>query len=105
MQGRDAFFDRAFGDESIDGHGAKLSHAVGAVGGLVFDSRIPPRIHVQHVIGRCQVQAEASGFQADQEDVTFGQQPLVEITRDQRNPSIPRRHRCESMRDQSAASA
>jgi hypothetical protein len=41
---------------------------VGAVGGLVFDGRVPPRVVVDHRVGRGQVEADAAGLQADQED-------------------------------------
>src|SRR5690606_26082430 len=35
VEGEDAFFDRAFGDEAIDGDRARLADAVGAIGGLI----------------------------------------------------------------------
>ena len=39
--------------------------------GLVFDGRVPPRVDDDHVVGRGQVQAEAAGLQADQEQVAL----------------------------------
>ena len=51
VEGEDFVFDRTACDESINRDGAKLAHAVGSVGGLVFDGGIPPRIHVQYIVG------------------------------------------------------
>jgi len=44
---------------------------VGAVGGLVFDRRVPPRVVVDDGVGGGQVEADAAGFQADQENRDF----------------------------------
>ncbi len=38
---------------------------------LILGRRIPPRIGDHHVIGGGQVEAEAAGLQADQEQVAF----------------------------------
>ena len=63
----DLFFDRVLGDESIHGDGALLADAVGAVGRLRFHRGVPPRVEVNHVVGGGEVQAEAAGFEADEE--------------------------------------
>ena len=39
--------------------------------GLVFGGRVPPRVGDDHVVGGGQVQAEAAGLQADQEQVAL----------------------------------
>lgn len=71
MQVDDLLFDRALGDEAIDRHWACLTEAVGAIRSLVFDGRIPPRVHMHHVVGCRQVQAKSARLQADQEDITL----------------------------------
>jgi hypothetical protein len=53
---------------SLDEHRLGLAEAVGAVGGLVFDGRVPPRVVVDHRVGGGEVEADAAGLQADQED-------------------------------------
>jgi hypothetical protein len=45
-----------------------LANAVGAVGGLGFHGRVPPRVVVDDGVGLRQVQAHATGLQADQEE-------------------------------------
>lgn len=47
----DLLFDGIFGDQSVDGHGPELAESVGTVGGLVFDGWVPPRVHMDDVIG------------------------------------------------------
>ena len=37
------FFDRPLGDETVRGDHTRLTDAVGAVGRLIFDRRVPPR--------------------------------------------------------------
>ena len=46
---------------------SRLADAVRAVDGLRFHRRIPPGIEKEHVLGGGEVQAQAAGFQADQE--------------------------------------
>jgi len=65
---QDAFFDGALGDQPVDGDRALLADAVGAVAGLVFHRGVPPGVHVDHIVGGGEVQAEAAGAQADQEE-------------------------------------
>jgi hypothetical protein len=68
LQGEDLFLDAAGHDQLVDEHRLVLPEAVGAVGGLVLDRRVPPRVVVDHGIGGGQVEAEAAGLEADQED-------------------------------------
>ena len=42
---------------------------IGAAHGLVFGGGIPPGVDDQHVVGGSQIQAEATGLQADEEEV------------------------------------
>ena len=48
-----------------------LPQAMRSVGGLIFNSRIPPRVHVNDIIRGCQVQSNASGSKANQEYIAF----------------------------------
>ena len=41
------------------------------VGGLLFGGRVPPRVGNDHVVGDGQVQAEAAGLQADEEEIAL----------------------------------
>src|SRR5205823_4960281 len=45
---------------------------MGAVGGLRLDRGIPPRIEMNDGVGSGEIQADAAGFQADQEDGNRG---------------------------------
>ena len=67
----DFFFDRVFCDNSVDGDGAFLAHAVGAIGGLIFHGGVPPGIHVDDIIGGGEVESGSACFEADEEDVAF----------------------------------
>ena len=60
MQFQNLFFNRPLSHEAINGDGFLLSDAVGAVGGLVFDRRVPPRVEVDDVVGSGQVEARAA---------------------------------------------
>ena len=71
VQGDDLFLDGVLGYQAVDGDRPLLAHAVGTVAGLVFHCRVPPRVEVDHVVGRGQVEAGTAGFQADQENVAF----------------------------------
>jgi hypothetical protein len=53
---------------SLNEHGLGLAEAVGAVGGLVFDGGVPPRVVVDHRVGGGEVEADAAGLEADEED-------------------------------------
>ena len=45
-----------------------LSHPMNSIKALPLRGRIPGRIHQQEMVGRCQVQANASSFQGQQHD-------------------------------------
>ena len=49
-----------------------LADAVRAVDGLGLDGRVPPGVEQEDVVGGGQVQAEAAGLEADQEDRAVG---------------------------------
>lgn len=51
LHGLDAGFDGILADEFVDDDGFGLSDAVSAVGGLVFDGRVPPGVVVDDGIG------------------------------------------------------
>ena len=65
------FSSMVSGDQLVDEHRLVLADAVGAVGGLILDGRIPPGIIVDHRVGGGEVEADAAGFQADQEERHF----------------------------------
>src|SRR5436309_4774934 len=65
----DAAFDGAGGDEASDDDGFLLADAVGAVDGLILDSRVPPAIEEEDVVGGLQIQADAAGAVAHKQDV------------------------------------
>src|SRR5688572_28392095 len=60
-------FDSTGGDRLVDGDGAGLVDAVVAVDSLGLDGGIPPWVVKDDGVGRCQVEADAAGFEADQE--------------------------------------
>src|SRR5215210_874443 len=68
----DLFFDGVAGDEAVGEDGAGLADAVGAVDGLGFDGGVPPRVEEVDVVGGGEVEAEAAGFQADEEEAASG---------------------------------
>src|SRR5204862_5637382 len=59
LQFDDPLFDRARGDQFIDKDGLCLADAVGAVGRLVLDRRVPPWVVMDHRIRRGEVQSAA----------------------------------------------
>jgi hypothetical protein len=87
MQIKDLFFNRILYNETINGGGTALSDPMRKVGGLVFDSRIPPRIEVDDVIGGSEIETGAPGLEADQEEVALpalkGLDPLRAIFAEQ----------------------
>ncbi len=64
-------FDGVAGDQPIDGDGAGLADAVGAVGGLVFGGGVPPGVEMDDVVGPGQVEAGAARFEGDEEEVAL----------------------------------
>ena len=71
VQAQYLFLDGMLGNEVVDGHFLLLPDTVGAVGSLLLDGRVPPRIQVNDVVGTGQVQSQSSGFQADKEQRAF----------------------------------
>ena len=65
----DALLDATLADQAIDGHRSQLPDAMRPTHGLVFGGRVPPWVGNDHVIGSGQVEPEATGFQADQEEI------------------------------------
>lgn len=68
LEVEDFLFDGLPGDEFIDEDGVFLSDAVGAIGGLAFEGRIPPWVEVDDGIGGGEVEAGAAGAEGDEED-------------------------------------
>ena len=59
-------FDGIFAQEFVHEHRLVLTDAIGAVGGLGFGGRIPPRVVMNHSIGCCKIQSGAASFERDQ---------------------------------------
>ena len=64
-------FHRAARNQLVDEHRFLLADAIGAVGGLVFCRWVPPRIVMNHRVCFRQVEAHATGLQADQKNLTL----------------------------------
>ena len=69
---QDFFLDGAFGDEAVGEDVADLADAVGAVDGLGFDGGVPPGVEEEDVVGAGEVEAEAAGFEGDEEESVSG---------------------------------
>ena len=67
----DFFLDRVLRDQAVHGDGASLADAMSAVGRLIFNGRVPPRVEMNDVVSGRQVQSRAAGFQRDQEQIPF----------------------------------
>src|SRR5579859_4001961 len=67
FEGHDFLFDGVFCDEPVDHDGAGLSYAVYPVHGLGFGGRVPPGVKQDAVVSLGEVEAEPTGFEADQE--------------------------------------
>ena len=72
LQLQHLLLDRVARDEPVGEDRSRLPDAVRAVDRLGLDGRVPPRIEQEHVLGRGQVEAEAAGLQADEEERTVG---------------------------------
>ena len=71
VQIENTLLDAILHHKAVDRHRAILADAVRAVGRLVLDSRVPPRIEMDHIIGRRQIEADTAGFEADKEQVAL----------------------------------
>jgi hypothetical protein len=56
------------GEELVDEDGFVLADAVGALGRLILDRRVPPGIVVDDRVGGSQIETGAAGFEANQEE-------------------------------------
>src|SRR5680860_352791 len=63
----DPVLDGALGDEPVDLDCPHLADPVGAVGGLVLDSGVPPAVEVDDVVGTREVEAGAARLEREQE--------------------------------------
>ena len=68
----DLLLDGVPGDQAVGEDGAGLADAVGAVDGLGLDGGVPPGVEQEDVVGGGQVEAEAAGLEADQEELAVG---------------------------------
>src|ERR1700730_15642639 len=67
LQFEHALFDCPLRDELVDEDGLVLADAVGAVGRLVLDGRVPPRVVMDDRVGGGQIEAGAASLETDQE--------------------------------------
>src|SRR5947209_9037358 len=65
LQLEDALLDGAGGDQLVDEDRLVLADAVGAVGRLVLNRRVPPRVVVDHRVGGGEVEAAPARLEAD----------------------------------------
>ncbi len=68
----DLLLDRVAADQAVGEDVLRLADAVRAVDGLGLDGGVPPGVEQEDVLGGRQVQAEAAGLQADQEERAVG---------------------------------
>ena len=68
----DLFLDGPFTAQAVGKHWPWLADAVSPVDRLHLDRRVPPGVQQKDVVGRCEVQAQATGLEADQEDTAIG---------------------------------
>ena len=64
----DTFLEGVLGDEAVDENVLMLPDAVGTVGGLRLDGRIPPEVVVDDMAGGSEVETSACGLQREEED-------------------------------------
>ena len=69
MHGENFFFHRAGHDEAVHVHRAFLPVAMCAVGRLILHGGIPPRIKMNNIIRRSQIQAQPPRFKTDEENI------------------------------------
>ena len=72
MEREDAFFDGVAHDQPDDVHAARLPDTVRPVGGLIFDGGVPPRVEDDDGVGGREVDPDAAGLQAEEEDAHLG---------------------------------
>ena len=68
MELDDLLLDGSLSDETVDRDRILLSDAVGTVRGLLLDSRVPPRIEMDNIVGSGEVQSQSARFQTDEEE-------------------------------------
>ena len=62
---------RALGHQPVDGDRPRLADAMRAAHRLILGRGVPPRVGDHHVVGGGQVEPEAAGLEADQEQVAL----------------------------------
>ena len=66
------FLDGPFTDQAVGKHRPCLADTVSPVDRLHLDRRVPPGVQQKDVVGRCEIQAQTTGLEADQEDTAIG---------------------------------
>ena len=70
MQTENLLLDSTLGNKMIYSHILLLSDTVGAVCGLLFYGRVPPRIQMDDIVSACQVQPQTTSLETDKENRT-----------------------------------
>ena len=65
MQCEDLLLDRVLGNDAINSDCSFLADTVGTVGRLVFDGWIPSWIHMNHIVGRSQIETRSARLERD----------------------------------------
>ena len=70
VQTENLLLDSTLGNKMIYSHILLLSDTVGAVCGLSFYGRVPPRIQMDDIVSACQVQPQTTSLETDKENRT-----------------------------------
>ena len=71
MESYDFLLNGVFADEVVDGDGLILTYTVSTVGGLLLDGGVPPWVEMEDIVRPCEIEAEASSLETDEEDRLF----------------------------------
>lgn len=71
VEGDDLLFDGVRRHQPVDRDRPALADAVGTIGGLILHRRVPPGIHMKHIIGSGEVEADPAGLEADEEELSL----------------------------------
>ncbi len=66
LEFQDFLLDGISDDELLDEDGFRLTHTVCSIGCLIFDGRIPPGIHMDHIVGSGEIESHTSCLQTDE---------------------------------------
>lgn len=70
MELDDFLLNRVSGNGAVDRDQSLLTDPVGPVGGLILDGRVPPRVHMDDVVGGGEIKPQSADLQDDQEQIS-----------------------------------